>query len=150
MEANMTNARVLSGRGLVHRKLDKRQLACVAANAAEGQTRIDLSVAQLVAALNVSRPYIDLARSFSPEKRQAIIDGLDGTSFAALLKTPELQQLLLSSSIGGGCSAAIIFPLSSSDRSFCSAQRNMTCSRPVEATANFEDFEAVVIFCPMI
>ena len=98
MEANMTNARVLSGRGLVHRKLDKRQLACVAANAAEGQTRIDLSVAQLVAALNVSRPYIDLARSFSPEKRQAIIDGLDGTSFAALLKTPELQQLAIPTS----------------------------------------------------
>ena len=67
MEANMTNARVLSGRGLVHRKLDKRQLACVAANAAEGQTRIDLSVAQLVAALNVSRPYIDLARSLPGE-----------------------------------------------------------------------------------
>ena len=98
MEANMTNARVLSGRGLVHRKLDKRQLACVAANAAEGQTRIDLSVAQLVAALNVSRSYIDLARSFSPEKRQAIIDGLDGTSFAALLKTPELQQLAIPTS----------------------------------------------------
>ena len=98
MEANVTNARVLSGRGLVHRKLDKRQLACVAANAAEGQTRIDLSVAQLVAALNVSRSYIDLARSFSPEKRQAIIDGLDGTSFAALLKTPELQQLAIPAS----------------------------------------------------
>ena len=93
-----TNARVLSGRGLVHRKLDKRQLACVAANAAEGQTRIDWSVAQLVAALKVSRVYIDLARSFSPEKRQAIIDGLDGTSFAALLKTPELQQLAIPAS----------------------------------------------------
>ena len=98
MEANMTNARVLSGRGLVHRKLDKRQLACVAANAAEGQTRIDWSVAQLTAALKVSRVYIDLARSFSPEKRQAIIDGLDGTSFAALLKTPELQQLAMPAS----------------------------------------------------
>ena len=98
MEANMTNARVLSGRGLVHRKLDKRQLACVAANAAEGQTRIDWSVAQLVAALKVSRVYIDLARSFSPEKRQAIIDGLDGTSFAALLRTPELQQLAIPAS----------------------------------------------------
>ena len=97
MEA-MTNACVLSGRALVHRKLDKRQLACIAANAAEGQTRIDWSVAQLTAALKVSRVYIDLARSFSPEKRQAIIDGLDGTSFAALLKTPELQQLAIPTS----------------------------------------------------
>jgi hypothetical protein len=95
MEANMTNARILSGRGLVHRKLDKRQLACVAANAAQGQTKIDWSVAQLVAALKVSRAYVDLARTFSPEKRQAIIDGLDATSFAALRKAPELQQLAI-------------------------------------------------------
>ena len=94
MEA-MTNACVLSGRALVHRKLDKRQLACIAANAAEGQTRIDWSVAQLVAALKVSRAYVDLARSFSSGKRQAIIDGLDETSFAALLKAPELQQLAI-------------------------------------------------------
>ena len=93
--ANMTNARVLSGRGLVHRKLDKRQLACVAANAAQGETKIDWTVTQLVAALKVSRAYVDLARTFSPEKRQAIIDGLDETSFAALLKAPELQQLAI-------------------------------------------------------
>jgi hypothetical protein len=92
MQETMTNARVLSGRGLVHRKLDKRQLACVAANAAQGQTKIDWSVAQLVAALKVSRAYVDLARTFSPEKRQAIIDGLDGTSFAALRKASEMHQ----------------------------------------------------------
>jgi hypothetical protein len=95
METNGTNARVLSGRALVHRKLDKRQLACVAANVAEGQTRIDWSVAQLVAVLKVSRAYIDLARSFSPEKRKMIVDGVDCTSFAALLKAPELQQLAI-------------------------------------------------------
>ena len=94
MEANMTNARILSGRGLVHRKLDKRQLACVAANAAQGQTKIDWSVAQLVAALKVSRAYVDLARTFSPEKRQAIIDGRDGTSFAALRRSEMHQPAL--------------------------------------------------------
>ena len=94
MEANMTNARVLSGRGLVHRKLDKRQLACVGANATEGQTKIDWSVAQLAAALKVSRVYIDLARTLSPEKRQAIIDGRDDTSFVSLLRAPEMHQAL--------------------------------------------------------
>ena len=97
MNTNGTNVRVLSGRSLVHRKLDARQLACVAANAAEGQTRIDWSVAQLVAALKVSRHYIDLARTLPVERRQAIIDGRDHTSFAAMLKAPEpqLEQLEL-------------------------------------------------------
>jgi hypothetical protein len=94
MDTNRTNVRVLSGRGLVHRRLDKRQLGCVGANAAGGQTTIDWSVAQLAAALKVSRQYIDLARTLSPEKRQAIIDGRDRTSFAALLKAPEPQLAL--------------------------------------------------------
>ena len=94
METNGTNARVLSGRGVVHRHWTKRQLACLAANVAEGQTRVDWSIAQLSAALRVGRGYIDLARSFSPEKRQAIIAGLDHTSFATLLKAPESQLAL--------------------------------------------------------
>jgi hypothetical protein len=94
MEANMTNARVLSGRGLAHRRLDKRQLACLAANAAEGQTRIDWSVAQVAAALKVSRQYIDLARSLSSEKRRAIIEGRDQTSFVTLLRASEPQFAL--------------------------------------------------------
>jgi hypothetical protein len=94
MDTNRTNVRVLSGRGLVHRRLDKRQLGCVGANAAEGQTRIDWSVAQLADALKVSRQYIDLARTLSPEKRQAIIDGRDDTSFVALLKAPDPQLTL--------------------------------------------------------
>ena len=80
------NAKVLSGRGLVHRHLDKRQLACLAANVLEGSINIDWSVAQLMAALKVNRQYIDVACTLSPERRQAIIDGRDQTSFAALLK----------------------------------------------------------------
>jgi hypothetical protein len=84
----------LSGRGLNTRRLDKRQRACLAANAKEGLTQIDWSIAQYAAALKVSRPYIDLARTFSPAKRVAIIEGHDRTSFVALLKAPQ-QQLSL-------------------------------------------------------
>jgi len=84
---NGTDAKVLSGRGLVHRHLDKRQLACLAANVLEGSTNIDWSVAQLMAALKVNRHYIDVACTLSPERRQAIIDGRDQTSFVTLLKT---------------------------------------------------------------
>jgi hypothetical protein len=84
---NGTNAKVLSGRGLVHRHLDKRQLACVAANVIEGSTDIDWSIAQLMAALKVNRQYIEVACTLSPEQRQAIIDGRDQTSFVTLLKT---------------------------------------------------------------
>jgi hypothetical protein len=80
--------RTLSGRGLLHRRWDKRQLGCVAANAADGLIDIDWAITQLAAALKVSRGYIDLARTLSPEKRHAIIDGRDQTSFAALLKAP--------------------------------------------------------------
>lgn len=83
---NGTNAKVLSGRGLVHRNLDKRQLACLAANVLERSTDIDWSIAQLVAALKVNRQYIDVACTLSPERRQAIIDGRDQTSFVTLLK----------------------------------------------------------------
>jgi hypothetical protein len=86
MQINGT--KVLSGRGLLHRRWDKRQLGCIAANAADGLIDIDWAITQLSAALKVSRGYIDLARTLSPEKRQAIIDGRDQTSFAALLKAP--------------------------------------------------------------
>jgi hypothetical protein len=92
METNGHKA-ALSGAGLVHRHLDKRQLACVAANVDEELIRVKWSIAQLAAAFKVSRVYIDLARTFSPEKRQAIIDGRDQTSFAALL-APNAQLAL--------------------------------------------------------
>jgi hypothetical protein len=98
METNGTKVGSLSGRGVVHRHLDKRQLACIGANVADGLTNLELSIAQLTAALKVSRGYIDLARTLSPEKRQAIIEGRDQTSFVGLLKAP--QQLALPSTNG--------------------------------------------------
>jgi hypothetical protein len=46
--------------------------------------------------------YIDLARKLSPAKRQAIIDGRDGTSFVALLKAdPQLTLPLAQQSTNG-------------------------------------------------
>jgi hypothetical protein len=101
-EEDMETNGTLSGRGLICRRLDKRQLACVGANVDEGLTRIKWSVAQLAAALRVSRVYIDLARKLSPAKRQAIIDGRDGTSFVALLKAdPQLTLPLWQQSTNG-------------------------------------------------
>jgi hypothetical protein len=109
METNGTKVGSLSGRGVLHRHLDKRQLACIGANVADGVTKIELSVAQLAAALRVNRVYIDLARTFSPEKRAAIIAGRDATSFVTLLKTakavlpePQLVLPLKHSSNGNG------------------------------------------------
>ena len=94
MKTNGSKIPVLSGRGLVHRAYDKRQLACVAANVAEGLAAIDWSIAQLAAALKVGRPYIDLARTLSPERRQLIIEGRDQTSFVTLLQAPKRQLAL--------------------------------------------------------
>jgi hypothetical protein len=96
METNGSKIPVLSGRGLVHRRLDKRQLACVVANVADGLVEIEWSIAQLMLALKVGRQYIDLARSLSPEKRAAIIDGRDHTSFVTLLKADPQPTLPLS------------------------------------------------------
>jgi hypothetical protein len=92
MEINGTKVGSLSGRGVVHRHLDKRQLACIGANVADGLIMFEPSIAQLAAALKVNRVYIDLARTLSPEKRAAIIAGRDATSFVALLKpiSPQL------------------------------------------------------------
>ena len=88
-----TNVSVWSGRGLLHRRLNKRLLACIGANVLDGSAKIDWSVAQMAAVLKVNRVYLDLAGSFSPAKRRAIIDGRDPQSFVALLKgrNPQLS-----------------------------------------------------------
>jgi hypothetical protein len=82
--------RVWSGRGLSHRQLDARQKGCVAAEVRAGRVAIELSLKQLAAILGVSMTYIVVAEKLSPEKRQAIIEGDDVTSFAPLLNPPLL------------------------------------------------------------
>jgi hypothetical protein len=94
MGTNGSTIAALSGCGLIHRHFDKRQLACIGADVKEGLITIKWSVAQLATVLNVNRVYIDLARTFSAEKRAAIISGRDMTSFVALLKAPEPQLTL--------------------------------------------------------
>jgi len=142
MQETMTNARVLSGRGLVHRKLDARQRACVAANGAQGETKIDWTVTQLVAALKVSRAYVDLARTLPVERRQAIIDGRDDTSFAAMLKAPEpqLEQLELAfpapKHSGNGNGKSII-----DDATLIAVVRNCGIERTLQAAMAVEAAE---------
>lgn len=78
-------ARVISGRGLSHRKLDKRQLAVMAANAYDGQLMVVPTMKHCAGMFGVSVTYVRLALGFSPDKREAILRGLDPTSFATLL-----------------------------------------------------------------
>jgi hypothetical protein len=76
--------RVLNGRGVGHRHPDKRRRAVLAAELADGRAVVQLSIAQLVRLLGVSRSYIEVARRLTPEKRRAILSGQDATSFATL------------------------------------------------------------------
>jgi hypothetical protein len=86
--APATTPRVIDGRSLVHRRLDARQKAVLAADVVDGLATIRLTTKQLAEIFNVSVPYIALARELSPEKRSGIITGTDSTSFAGLLNAP--------------------------------------------------------------
>jgi hypothetical protein len=86
--------RVISGRGLAHRRLNARQRAVLAADVVDGMVTIQLSAKQVAQLLGVSVPYITLAQQFAPEKRTAILGGKDDTSFAGLLNPPAPQLAL--------------------------------------------------------
>jgi hypothetical protein len=76
---------VISGRALAHRRLNARQRAAIAAQLLEQEVVIDLSVRQMAQLIGVSVPYILAARQLSSEKREAIVNGKDLTSFTTLL-----------------------------------------------------------------
>jgi hypothetical protein len=86
--------RVVSGKSLAHRKLDKRQLAILAADLVDGVMTIQLTMRQVARLLGVSENYIRIAQRFSPAKRAAILAGRDSTSFAVLLN-PSARCLAL-------------------------------------------------------
>jgi hypothetical protein len=86
--------RVISGRGLAHRRLNARQRAVLAADVVDGIVAVQLSAKQVAQLLGVSAPYIALAQQFSPEKRAAILSGKDSTSFVGLLNPPTPQLAL--------------------------------------------------------
>jgi hypothetical protein len=81
----------ISGRSLVHRQLDARQRACLAAGVLDGTSQFDPSVKQLADIFGVSIPYIMTARKLSLGKRIAILRGWDPTSFAELRRQPQLR-----------------------------------------------------------
>jgi hypothetical protein len=102
---NGTNSAViLSGQSLVHRDLDKRQLACVAADVRDGLAIIQPTTRQLSTILGVSVTYVQVAEKLSPEKRAAIIARRDSTSFSELLNPPERHHALPKPN-GGGSAA---------------------------------------------
>jgi hypothetical protein len=90
----ITPRRVLSGRGLAHRHLNKRQRAVLAADVVDGVATVQLTAKQVAQLLGVSTVYIALAQQFTPEKRAAILNGKDDTSFVALLNPPAPQLAL--------------------------------------------------------
>ena len=83
-----------SGHGLARHQYDKRQLACLAANVRVELAAFKPSVNWLSRLFGVCQPYIAAALKLSPERRQAIIEGRDKSSFVALLKAPERRLAL--------------------------------------------------------
>jgi hypothetical protein len=83
--------KMIHGRSLAHRQLDKRQRAVLAANVIDGLTWIVPTQAQIAAMFGISVPYIQIARDLSPGKRAAILSGHDSTSFAELMQPRQLQ-----------------------------------------------------------
>jgi hypothetical protein len=76
---------VITGASLVHRHLNKRQRAVLAANVVDGLARFVPTNRQVADIFGVSQGYIDAARRLSPDKRKAILSGRDSTSFVDLL-----------------------------------------------------------------
>jgi hypothetical protein len=89
-----TPRRVISGRGLSHRHLSKRQRAVLAADIVDGIVTVQLSAKQVAQLVGVSVPYITLAQQFTPEGRASIMSGTDDISFVGLLNPPTPQPAL--------------------------------------------------------
>jgi hypothetical protein len=74
----------ITGHSLVHRDLNKRQLAVLAANVVDGIVLFIPTQKQLADIFGVSVKYVEVARGLTPLRRAAILKGLDETSFAEL------------------------------------------------------------------
>lgn len=82
----------LDGRALRH--LDARQRACLGANILATPGPFVPTVSLLATILRVSVSYISAARKMSPAKRNAILAGIDNTSFVPLLNAPQARLAL--------------------------------------------------------
>ena len=89
-----TTQKVITGASIVHRQLDKRQRAILAADVLDGMVTFTPSAKQLADIFDVSTPYIAAARKLSPGKRAAILRDWDQTSFAGLMNPPPRQLSL--------------------------------------------------------
>src|SRR5215510_92621 len=76
--------RAITGRSLVHRNLNKRQLAVLAANVVDGMALFIPTQKQIADMFGVSVRYVEIARGLTPLRRAAILKRWDETSFADL------------------------------------------------------------------
>jgi hypothetical protein len=78
--------RVINGRGVAHRKSDKRTRAIVAASVADGLAVFQPSLGQLARLFGVSVTYIRAAQRLSPGTRKLILEDRCAFSFTPLVK----------------------------------------------------------------
>jgi hypothetical protein len=103
--------RVIYGVSLAHSELDKRQLAVVGANVLDGLAWYVPTQQQMANCLDISVPYIQLAKSLSWTKRSAILAGQDPVSFADLLL---LRRLSATTNISAAVSDRALVAMASS------------------------------------
>ena len=82
LKASANSPRVIPGKSLVHRHLNARQRAVIAADILAGRLILQPSVRQLASLLGVCPAYVRLAQQLSSEERQAIASGTDATAFS--------------------------------------------------------------------
>jgi hypothetical protein len=87
LKASANSPRVIPGKSLVHRHLNARQRAVIAADILAGRLILQPSASQLASLLGVCPAYVRLAQQLSSEERQAIASGTDATRFAVLFKS---------------------------------------------------------------
>jgi hypothetical protein len=83
----------ITGRSLVHRQLDARRRAVLAASVLVGEVVFTPSAKQLADLFGVSIPYIKIAQKLSSGKRAAILRGWDSTPFTGLVNPPKQLSL---------------------------------------------------------
>ena len=86
---------IITGHSLVHRDLNKRQLAILCANVVDGMALYIPTQKQIADTLGVSVRYVEIARGLSPLRRAAILKGWDQTSFAELSPPRQLALKMI-------------------------------------------------------
>ena len=84
----------VSARSLLHQDLNQSQLAAILATVLEREVDYHPTARELAQYHHVSEGYIRVARTWAPEKRQAVASGKDATSIATLLNPPSLPLAL--------------------------------------------------------